>query len=172
MLDKEGFITHAAFDVAQGLDAYYLTQPAIIMLDVKMTVMDGWETLVRLRRVSETPVIMLVVYSAKKDIFKGLEIGAGEYLVKPFGIQELVSHVTTVVRRALMVLQVSSGHVTAFWVESSSDSRLFLLIITTISDSRRYDERRRSIWSRMQRLLYVGDEILRLRPQNDRRSDD
>ena len=41
VLDKEGFITHAAFDGAQGLDAYYLTQPVTIMLDVKMTVMDG-----------------------------------------------------------------------------------------------------------------------------------
>ncbi|RUA05063.1 MAG: hypothetical protein DSY88_01795 [Candidatus Poseidoniales archaeon] len=62
VLDKEGFITHAAFDGAQGLDTYYLTQPNIIILDVNMPVMDGWETLARLRRVSETPVIMLTVY--------------------------------------------------------------------------------------------------------------
>ena len=137
-----------------------------------MPVTDGWETLARLRLVSETLVIMLTVYSAKQDIIKGLEIGVDEYLVKPFGIKELVSHVTTVLWRAPMVLQLSSGHVSAFWVESPSDSRLFLLILATISDSRRHDERRLSIWPSMHRLLYVGDEILRLRPQNDKGSDD
>jgi len=108
VLDKEGFITHAAFDGAQGLDAYYLTQPVTIMLDVKMPVMDGWETLTRLRRVSETSVIMLAVYSAKQDIIKGLEICVDEYLVKPFGIKEFVSHVTTVLRRTPMVFQLSA----------------------------------------------------------------
>jgi len=104
VLDKEGFITHAAFDGAQGLDTYYLTQPNIIILDVNMPVMDGWETLARLRRVSETPVIMLTVYSAKQDIIKGLELGGDDYLVKPFGIKELIARVTTVLRRTSMVL--------------------------------------------------------------------
>ena len=104
VLEKEGFITHTAFDGAQGLDAYYLTLPDIIILDVKMPIMDGWETLTRLRRVSETPVIMLTVYSAKQDIIKGLELGADDYLVKPFGIKELVARVTTVLRRTSMVL--------------------------------------------------------------------
>ena len=104
VLDKEGFITHAAFDGAQGLDTYYLTQPNIIILDVNMPVMDGWETLARLRRVLETPVIMLTVYSAKQDIIKGLELGADDYLVKPFGIKELIARVTTVLRRTSLVL--------------------------------------------------------------------
>ena len=104
VLDKEGFITHSAFDGPQGLDAYYLTQPNIIILDVNMPVMDGWETLARLRRVSETPVIMLTVYSAKQDIIKGLELGADNYLVKPFGIKEVIARVTTVLRRTSLVL--------------------------------------------------------------------
>jgi DNA-binding response OmpR family regulator len=103
VLTDEGFKTHAAFDGAQGLDAYYLTLPDIIILDVKMPIMDGWETLTRLRRVSETPVIMLTVYSAKQDIVKGLELGADDYLVKPFGIKELIARVTTVLRRTSMV---------------------------------------------------------------------
>ena len=104
VLDKDGFITHSAFDGPHGLDAYYLTQPNIIMLDVNMPVMDGWETLARLRRVSETPVIMLTVYSAKQDIIKGLELGADDYLVRPFGIKELIARVTTVLRRTSLVL--------------------------------------------------------------------
>ncbi len=69
-----------------------------------MPVMDGWETLDRLRRVSETPVIMLTVYSAKQDIIKGLELGADDYLVKPFGIKELIACVTTVLRHTSLVL--------------------------------------------------------------------
>jgi DNA-binding response OmpR family regulator len=69
-----------------------------------MPVMDGWETLARLRRVSETPVIMLTVYSAKQDIIKGLELGADDYLVKPFGIKELIARVTTVLRHTSLVL--------------------------------------------------------------------
>ena len=104
VLDKEGFITHSAFDGPQGLDAYYLTQPNNIILDVNIPVMDGWETLDKLRRVSETPVIMLTVYSAKQDIIKGLELGADDYLVKPFGIKELIACVTTVLRRTSLVL--------------------------------------------------------------------
>ena len=104
VLDKEGFITHSDFDGPQGLDAYYLTQPNIIILDVNMPVMDGWETLARLRRVSETRVIMLTVYSAKQDIIKGLELGADDYLVKPLGIKELIARVTTVLRRTSLVL--------------------------------------------------------------------
>ena len=104
VLEDEGFTTHTAFDGAQGFDAYYLTQPDIIILDVKMPVMDGWETLTRLRRVSETPVIMLTVYSAKQDIIKGLELGGDDYLVKPFGIKELIARVTTVLRRTSMDL--------------------------------------------------------------------
>ena len=103
VLSDEGFITHTAFDGAQGLDAYYLTLPDIIILDIKMPVMDGWETLTRLRRVSETPVIMLTVYSAKQDIIKGLELGADDYLVKPFGIKELIARVNTVLRRTSTV---------------------------------------------------------------------
>jgi len=68
-----------------------------------MPIMDGWETLARLRRMSEVPVIMLTVYSAKQDIIKGLELGADDYLVKPFGIRELIARVNSVLRRTSMV---------------------------------------------------------------------
>tara|TARA_Y100000310_G_scaffold104320_2_gene102666 strand:- start:8145 stop:8354 length:210 start_codon:yes stop_codon:yes gene_type:complete len=68
-----------------------------------MPIMDGWETLARLRRMSEVPVIILTVYSAKQDIIKGLELGADDYLVKPFGIRELIARVNSVLRRTSMV---------------------------------------------------------------------
>ena len=104
VLSNEGFKTHAAYDGAQGLDAYQMTLPDLIILDVKMPVMDGWETLTRLRRTSEVPVIMLTVYSAKQDIIKGLELGADDYLVKPFGIRELIARVNAVLRRTTLVM--------------------------------------------------------------------
>ena len=100
VLRQEGWVTHAAYDGAQGLDTFYLTLPDLIILDVKMPVMDGWETLVRLRGVSRVPIIMLTIYSAKQDIIKGLELGADDYLVKPFGIRELIARVNAVLRRA------------------------------------------------------------------------
>ena len=65
-----------------------------------MPEMNGWETLEKLREVSQTPVIMLTVFGSTDDIIKGLEMGADDYLVKPFGIQELVSRVFAVLRRA------------------------------------------------------------------------
>ena len=100
VLRQEGCVTHAAYDGAQGLDTFYLTLPDLIILDVNMPVMDGWETLVRLRGVSRVPIIMLTIYSAKHDIIKGLDLGADDYLVKPFGIRELIARVHAVLRRA------------------------------------------------------------------------
>ena len=70
------------------------------MLDVEMPLMDGWETLKRLRQVSDCPVIMVTVYGSTEDITKGLEWGADDYLVKPFGVRELIARVNTVLRRA------------------------------------------------------------------------
>jgi DNA-binding response OmpR family regulator len=99
VLRQEGCVTHAAYDGAQGLDTFYLTLPDLVILDVKMPVMDGWETLVRLRGVSRVPIIMLTIYSAKQDIIKGLDLGADDYLVKPFGIRELIARVHAVMRR-------------------------------------------------------------------------
>jgi DNA-binding response OmpR family regulator len=62
--------------------------------------MDGWETLQRLREISQTPVIMLTVFGSTDDILRGLELGADDYLVKPFGIKELIVRVKAVLRRS------------------------------------------------------------------------
>ena len=62
--------------------------------------MDGWEVLKRLREISDCPVIMLTVFGSTEDIIQGLELGADDYLVKPFGVQELIARVSAVLRRA------------------------------------------------------------------------
>jgi two-component system response regulator MprA len=103
VLASEGYVIHTAANGVQGLEQFYLRLPDLIILDVKMPEMDGWETLERLRQISDCPVIMLTVFGSTDDIVKGLELGADDYLVKPFGIQELIARVNAVLRRASVV---------------------------------------------------------------------
>ena len=103
VLMSEGYTTHLASDGVEGIEKFYLTLPDLVILDVKMPRMDGWETLERLRKISGCPVIMLTVFGSTDDIIKGLELGADDYLVKPFGIQELIARVNAVLRRGSLV---------------------------------------------------------------------
>lgn len=100
VLKDEGFVVHSAVNGLIGLEQFYIVLPDLILLDVKMPEMDGWETLERLRNVSGTPVIMLTVFGSTDDIIRGLELGADDYLVKPFGIEELIARVRAVLRRS------------------------------------------------------------------------
>ena len=99
VLEDEGYITHTANNGLKGLDQFYRRLPDLIVLDVKMPEMDGWEVLRRLREISDCPVIMLTVFGSTEDIIQGLELGADDYLVKPFGVQELIARVHAVFRR-------------------------------------------------------------------------
>jgi len=103
VLESEGYTTHIASNGVKGMEQFYLTLPDLIILDVKMPEMDGWETLERIRQISDCPAIMLTVFGSTDDIIKGLELGADDYLVKPFGIQELIARVTAVLRRTSLV---------------------------------------------------------------------
>ena len=103
VLQSEGYTTHLASNGVKGLEQFYLTLPDLIVLDVKMPEMDGWETLERVREILDCPVIMLTVFGSTDDIIKGLELGADDYLAKPFGVQELIARVNTVFRRASVV---------------------------------------------------------------------
>ena len=103
VLASNGYVTHVAENGVEGLEQFYLTLPDLVILDVKMPEMDGWETLGRLRQVSACPVIMLTVFGSTNDIIKGLELGADDYLVKPFGIRELQARVNAVLRRTCLV---------------------------------------------------------------------
>ena len=104
VLEMEGYVAHTASNGAEGLERFYLTLPDLIIMDVKMPKMDGWEALKALRQISECPVIMLTVFGSTKDILKGFELGADDYLVKPFGIRELTARVSVLLRRTSPVL--------------------------------------------------------------------
>ena len=93
VLQDEGYGIETATDGLKGLEQFYKVQPDLIILDVKMPEMDGWETLRRVREISNCPVIMLTAFGSTNDIIQGLESGADDYLVKPFGIQELIARV-------------------------------------------------------------------------------
>ena len=99
VLEDEGYTIQLAENGVRGMEQFYLTLPDLIVMDVKMPEMDGWEMLQRLREISGCPVIMLTVFGSTDDIIKGLELGADDYLVKPFGVQERTARVSAVLRR-------------------------------------------------------------------------
>ena len=100
VLEDEGYRIETATNGLEGLEKFYKILPHLIILDVKMPEMDGWETLGRIREISNCPVIMLTAFGSTNDIIQGLELGADDYLVKPFGVQELIARVSTVLRRS------------------------------------------------------------------------
>ena len=100
VLQEEGYRIENATNGLEGLDQFYKVLPDLMILDVKMPEMDGWETLRRIREISNCPVIMLTAFGSTNDIIQGLELGADDYLVKPFGVQELIARVGTVLRRS------------------------------------------------------------------------
>jgi two-component system, OmpR family, alkaline phosphatase synthesis response regulator PhoP len=99
-LSKEGYRVESVPDGQQALDAARRLQPDLVMLDVMMPKLDGWEVLRRLRAESQAPVIMLTARTDDVDKIVGLELGADDYVTKPFNPRELVARVKAVLRRA------------------------------------------------------------------------
>jgi two-component system KDP operon response regulator KdpE len=104
-LELEGFHVVEARDGLEALDKLRTALPDLIILDVMMPELDGFETLKLIREISSVPVIMLTVRADEEDKVKGLELGADDYVTKPFGARELVSRVRAVMRRTSGVTQ-------------------------------------------------------------------
>ena len=83
-----------------GLRALHKTPPDLVVLDVSMPDLDGWQTLERIRDLTEVPVLMLTARGDELERVRGLQAGADDYVVKPFGRQELVARVQALLRRA------------------------------------------------------------------------
>jgi DNA-binding response OmpR family regulator len=98
-LDLEGFAVYEAYDGKDALDQVRKVIPDLVILDVMMPKMDGFETLALLRENSNVPVIMLTARGEEDDRVRGLELGADDYVTKPFSPRELVSRVRAVLRR-------------------------------------------------------------------------
>ena len=83
-----------------GLRAMYERQPDIILLDVTMPEKDGWETLRRIREISNVPIIMLTARSEEADILQGFALGADDYVTKPFSFAQLSARIHAVLSRS------------------------------------------------------------------------
>ncbi len=98
-LELEQFQVSEASDGLEAIRKVRDEMPDLVVLDVEMPKLDGFETLRELRRTSAVPVIMLTVRADEEDRIKGLDLGADDYVTKPFSARELVSRINAVLRR-------------------------------------------------------------------------
>ena len=101
-LTKEGYQVTTANDGEEGLDKFNQVKPDMVLLDVMMPKMDGLEVCRRIRKLGNTPVMMLTAKGETFDKVLGLELGADDYMVKPINIGEMVLRVSALLRRAQM----------------------------------------------------------------------
>ena len=136
-LEHDGFRVIEAFNGTQAINKVRSNLPDLVLLDIMMPDIDGFEVLRIIREVSTTPVIMLTAKGEEDDRVRGLELGADDYITKPFSPRELVSRVKAVLRRTETASGGTHGVIEV-------DSRLKL------------DFDRREVW--------VNDELVQLRP--------
>jgi DNA-binding response OmpR family regulator len=128
LLERAGHEVWDASDGRDGLRELFAGSPDLVILDVAMPGLDGWATLERIREVSDVPVLMLTARDAEVERVRGLKGGADDYVVKPFGRQELVARVDVLLRRP-------RGRVAQ---ETYADARLS---VSFAQRAVRYDER-------------------------------
>ena len=104
-LEKEGYRVYTARNGVEALDLARRHRPDLIILDIMMPEMDGYTFLQRYRREADTPVIILTAKVEPEDRVLGLELGADDYVTKPFHMRELVARVRAVLRRTERTLQ-------------------------------------------------------------------
>lgn len=98
-LEKEGYITQTANDGQEGIEKVYDWHPDLVILDIMMPKKDGFQVLKEIRVKYNVPVIMLTAKEEEVDKILGLELGADDYVVKPFSMRELMARVKANIRR-------------------------------------------------------------------------
>jgi DNA-binding response OmpR family regulator len=99
LLGRAGYLVAEASDGRAALKALYGQRPDLVVLDVNMPDLDGWATLERIRELSDVPVVMLSARGEELEKVRALRAGADDYVTKPFGRQELLARVESVLRR-------------------------------------------------------------------------
>ncbi len=107
-LEKGGYAVTLAADGGQGLEKFRAIKPNLVLLDVMMPVMNGWEVCKAIRQESNTPVIMLTAKGETDDKVMGLRTGADDYVTKPFEMKELLARIEAVLRRTDRVTEETS----------------------------------------------------------------
>ena len=136
-LEQDGFEVIEAYNGTEALDRLRDSLPDLILLDVMMPDIDGFEVLRMIREISHVPVIMLTAKGEEDDKVKGLELGADDYVTKPFSPRELVSRVKAVLRRGSTFEEEDEGAI-------------------EVDDRLKIDFGKREVW--------VDDELVKLRP--------
>lgn len=129
-LTREGYDVHLAANGAEGLKAFYALRPDLVVLDVMMPQMDGWETCRRIRELSTVPIIMLTAKGQETDRVMGLKLGADDYVPKPFSLKELVARIEAILRRTKRS-------------ESTAKQGVLYVSDDLVIDSERWEVRRR-----------------------------
>src|SRR5512139_1116529 len=136
-LEHDGFQVSEAFNGKQAIQRLRDINPDLILLDVMMPDIDGFEVLETIREASSVPVIMLTAKGEEDDRVRGLKLGADDYITKPFSPRELVSRVRAVLRRTEMTAGTTHG-------------------LIEVDDRLKIDFDRREVW--------VEDKLVKLRP--------
>jgi two-component system KDP operon response regulator KdpE len=108
-LEHDGFQVIEAYNGMQALERMRTNLPDLVLLDVMMPDIDGFEVLRTIREVSQVPVIMLTAKGEEDDRVRGLELGADDYITKPFSPREMVSRVRAVLRRTETTTATTHG---------------------------------------------------------------
>ena len=99
-LEKEGFVTSIANDGESAITIFKQEQPDIMLLDIMLPSLDGWQVCREIRKFSDTPIIMITAKGETFDKVLGLELGADEYISKPFETKEVIARIKAVLRRS------------------------------------------------------------------------
>jgi two-component system KDP operon response regulator KdpE len=100
LLERRGYEVIKALRAEDGLRKAYRTHPDLVLLDIMMPDMDGWEVCRRLRDLSDVPIVFLTARTDMRDVVRGLEMGADDYILKPYDNDELVARIRAHLRRS------------------------------------------------------------------------
>ena len=103
-LEKEGYMVFTAYDGEEAISSQEENDPDLVLLDVMLPKLDGFEVCRRIREKSIVPIIILTAKEEEVDKVLGLELGADDYMTKPFGIRELLARIKANIRRASLTL--------------------------------------------------------------------
>ncbi len=112
--ENEGYQVKTCSDGVQGLSAFKLYEPDLVLLDIMMPKKDGWQVCREIREISSKPVIMITAKGEVFDKVLGLELGADDFIVKPFDMKELSARIKAVLRRYNAHTKTSDDEVTKF----------------------------------------------------------
>ncbi len=120
-LKDAGYTVIVATDGADGLALHAREHPDLVILDIMLPAIDGFEVCRRIRNWSQTPILMLTARSGEEDRITGLDLGADDYLIKPFSPRELVSRVRAILRRVSSQDRAEAQNISAIRTESKGE---------------------------------------------------